>query len=74
MVLTADYPVLDVLWTTIIFLCWIAWIWLLILSFFDLFARDASGWAGATTRQGFDQLRTRALAWPPSMTEIGGTA
>jgi general stress protein CsbA len=47
MVIAADYPFLDVLWTMIIFFCWVAWIWLLILVFSDLFRRDVSGWAKA---------------------------
>ena len=47
MVIAADYPFLDVLWTMIIFFCWVAWIWLLILIFSDLFRRDISGWAKA---------------------------
>jgi general stress protein CsbA len=47
MVIAADYPFLDVLWTMIIFFCWVAWIWILILCFSDLFRRDISGWAKA---------------------------
>ena len=47
MVLAADYPFMDVLWTMIIFFCWVAWIWLLVLIFSDLFRRDVSGWAKA---------------------------
>jgi general stress protein CsbA len=47
MVLAADYPFMDVLWTMIIFFCWVAWIWMLILIFSDLFRRDISGWAKA---------------------------
>jgi hypothetical protein len=47
MVIAADYPFLDVLWTLIIFFCWVAWIWLLIIIFSDLFRRDISGWAKA---------------------------
>jgi hypothetical protein len=47
MVLPADYQFLDVLWTMIIFFCWVAWLWLLILIFPDLFQRDASGRAKA---------------------------
>ena len=43
----ADYPFMDVLWSMIIFFCWVAWIWLLILVFSDLFRRDISGWAKA---------------------------
>jgi Phospholipase_D-nuclease N-terminal/Short C-terminal domain len=46
-VFAADYPFLDVLWTMIIFFCWVAWIWLLILIIGDLFRRDISGWAKA---------------------------
>ena len=46
-VFAADYPFLDVLWTMIIFFCWVAWIWLLIVVFGDLFRRDISGWAKA---------------------------
>ena len=46
-VFAADYPFLDVLWTMIIFFCWVAWIWLLIVIFSDLFRRDLSGWAKA---------------------------
>jgi general stress protein CsbA len=46
-VFAADYPFLDVLWTMIIFFCWVAWIWLLIIIFSDLFRRPISGWAKA---------------------------
>jgi ABC-type multidrug transport system fused ATPase/permease subunit len=45
MLIAADYPFLDVLWTMIIFFCWVAWIWTLIICFSDLFSRhDRSGW------------------------------
>ena len=47
LVFAADYPFLDILWTMIIFFCWVAWIWLLIVIFGDLFRRDISGWAKA---------------------------
>ena len=47
MVLAADYPFLDVLWTMIIFFCWVAWIWLLVLILSDVFRRDISGWSKA---------------------------
>jgi general stress protein CsbA len=47
MVFAADYPFMDVLWTMIIFFCWVAWIWLLVMIFSDLFRRDVSGWAKA---------------------------
>jgi general stress protein CsbA len=45
--IAADYPFMDVLWSMIIFFCWVAWIWMLILIFSDLFRRDISGWAKA---------------------------
>ena len=47
LVFAADYPFLDILWTMIIFFCWVAWIWLLIVIFGDLFRRDLSGWGKA---------------------------
>jgi general stress protein CsbA len=47
MVFAADYPFMDVLWTMIIFFCWVAWIWMLILILSDVFRRDMSGWAKA---------------------------
>jgi len=48
MVFAADYPFLDVLWTMILFFCWVAWIWLLIVIISDLFRRhDISGWGKA---------------------------
>ena len=48
MVLAADYPFMDVLWTMIIFFCWVAWIWILISIFADIFRRhDIGGWAKA---------------------------
>jgi energy-coupling factor transporter transmembrane protein EcfT len=46
--LAADYPFLDVFWTMIIFFCWVAWIWIVITVFIDLFRRhDIGGWAKA---------------------------
>ena len=107
MVFAADYPVLDVLWTMIIFFCWVAWTRLLIRILSDLLRRDVCGWAkaawagsvihvrsivtsragraaseiqrarqllDATTRRKFNQLKAKAPAWAPSMTEIAGTA
>ena len=48
MVLAADYPFLDVLWTLIIFFAWVAWIWILIVILTDVFRRrDIGGWAKA---------------------------
>jgi hypothetical protein len=47
-VVGADYPFLDVLWTMIIFFAFVIWIWIMITVFIDLFRRhDTSGWAKA---------------------------
>ena len=48
MVLAADYPFLDVLWTMIIFFAWVVWIWIMIVILTDVFRRrDISGWGKA---------------------------
>ena len=48
MLVAADYPFLDILWSMIIFFAWVAWIWVLIVIIGDLFRRhDTSGWAKA---------------------------
>jgi hypothetical protein len=48
MPIAADYPFLDVLWTMIIFFCWVAWIWIVITVFIDVFRRDdIGGWGKA---------------------------
>jgi hypothetical protein len=48
MVIAADYPFLDVLWTMLVFFAWVIWFWLLITVFSDLFRRhDVSGWGKA---------------------------
>jgi hypothetical protein len=48
MVLAADYPFLDILWTMLVFFGWVIWFWLLIMVFSDLFSRhDISGWGKA---------------------------
>jgi hypothetical protein len=45
MVLAADYPFLDVLWTMLVFFVWINWFVLLFHVIGDVFRRrDASGW------------------------------
>jgi Short C-terminal domain/Phospholipase_D-nuclease N-terminal len=45
MPIAADYPFLDVLWTMILFFCWVAWIWIAITIFIDIFRRDdIGGW------------------------------
>jgi len=48
MVLAADYPFLDILWSMLVFFGWVIWFWLLIIVFGDLFSRhDISGWGKA---------------------------
>ena len=48
MLVAADYPFLDVLWTMLIFFLWVIWFWILITVFADLFRRhDISGWTKA---------------------------
>ena len=48
LLLAADYPFLDILWTMSIFFLWVAWIWVLIMALSDNFSRrDHSGWAKA---------------------------
>ena len=48
MVVAADYPFLDVLWTMLIFFLWVIWFWILITVFADIFRRhDVSGWSKA---------------------------
>lgn len=43
-----DYPLLELFWTMLWFFMFIAWIWLLISLFADIFRRkDASGWVKA---------------------------
>ncbi|HEY7623329.1 MAG TPA: SHOCT domain-containing protein [Solirubrobacteraceae bacterium] len=48
MVIAADYPFLDILWTMIIFFAWVVWIWIMIVILMDVFRRrDISGWIKA---------------------------
>jgi hypothetical protein len=48
MLIAADYPFLDVLWTMVLFFAWVAWIWIAITCFIDIFRRhDIGGWSKA---------------------------
>ena len=48
MVIAADYPFLDILWTIIIFFAWVVYIWMIVIILTDLFSRrDISGWGKA---------------------------
>ena len=45
MLIAADYPFLDVFWTIVVFFAWLAWIWIAITCFIDIFRRhDIGGW------------------------------
>jgi len=45
MLLATDYPFLDILWTMVLFFAWVAWIWIAITVFSDIFRRhDIGGW------------------------------
>jgi Phospholipase_D-nuclease N-terminal/Short C-terminal domain len=46
--LAADYPFLDVMWTMLVFFAWVIWFWILISILSDVFRRhDISGWGKA---------------------------
>jgi hypothetical protein len=48
MLIAADYPFLDVLWSMIIFFAWVAWLFILFRVIADIFRRhDTSGWGKA---------------------------
>jgi len=45
MLVAADYPFLDVFWSIVLFFAWLAWIWIAITCFADIFRRhDIGGW------------------------------
>jgi hypothetical protein len=48
LVIAADYPFMNLLWSMIIFFAWVAWIWILIMILTDVFRRhDIGGWTKA---------------------------
>jgi Phospholipase_D-nuclease N-terminal len=48
MLIAADYPFMDVLWTMIVFFVWVAWLVILFRIVADVFRRhDISGWGKA---------------------------
>ena len=45
MLVAAEYPFLNILWSMILFFAWVAWIWIAITCFVDIFRRhDIGGW------------------------------
>jgi hypothetical protein len=48
MLIAADYPFLNILWSMIIFFAWVAWLLILFRVIADVFRRhDTSGWSKA---------------------------
>ena len=48
MILAADYPFLDIFWTTLVVVGWVVWLWILVRVLIDVFRRrDISGWGKA---------------------------
>jgi hypothetical protein len=48
LVIAADYPLLNIIWTMLVFFAWVIWFFVLITVFRDLFRRqDISGWGKA---------------------------
>jgi hypothetical protein len=46
--LATSYPFLNILWSMLIFMALVIWIWMVILVLIDVFSRiDLSGWAKA---------------------------
>ncbi len=46
--LATSYPFLNILWTILIFMALVIWIWMVILVLIDIFGRsDISGWSKA---------------------------
>ena len=46
--IATSYPFLDILWTIIIVVAFVIWIWMVIMVLIDIFSRpDLSGWAKA---------------------------
>ena len=47
-ILATSYPFLNILWTILIFMALVIWIWMVILVLIDIFSRpDISGWGKA---------------------------
>ena len=43
MLIAADYPFFDLFWTIVVFFAWLAWIWIAVTCFIDIFRRDDIG-------------------------------
>ena len=48
MIFAADYPLLNIFWSMILFFTWVIWIWMMVVILTDVFRRrDMSGWGKA---------------------------
>ena len=48
MPIAADYPLMDIIWTMLVFFGWMIWFWMLITVLMDVFGRhDIGGWGKA---------------------------
>ena len=48
LMMAADYPFMDVLWTMLIFFVWVIWIWIVVTVLIDVFRRhDIGGFSKA---------------------------
>ena len=48
MPIAADYPLMDIIWTMLVFFGWMIWFWMLITVLMDVFRRqDIHGWGKA---------------------------
>ena len=46
--IASSYPFLNLLWTILIFMALVIWIWMVIMALIDIFSRpDLSGWTKA---------------------------
>jgi hypothetical protein len=43
MLIAADYPFLNILWTMLIFFAWVVWIWMMVVILTDVFRRSDIG-------------------------------
>lgn len=43
MLIAADYPFLNILWTMLIFFAWVVWIWMMVVILTDVFRRHDIG-------------------------------
>ena len=48
LMLATSYPFLNILWTILVVMAFVIWIWMVIMAMIDIFSRpDLSGWAKA---------------------------